>query len=45
MRLDVNGLRAFYASPLGRTTHRVVGRALHEFLGSVSGLRVLGIGY
>jgi SAM-dependent methyltransferase len=45
MRLDVNGLRAFYASPLGAETHRVVARALHGFLGSVSGLRVLGIGY
>jgi SAM-dependent methyltransferase len=45
MRLDVNDLRAFYASPLGRTTHRVVGRSIDAFLGSVSGLRVLGIGY
>ena len=45
MRLDVTDLRAFYASPLGAVTHRIVGRAVHGFLGSVSGLRVLGIGY
>lgn len=45
MRLDVNGLRAFYNTPLGATTRRVVGRSVHAFLGSVSGLRVLGIGY
>lgn len=45
MRLDVTDLRAFYASPLGLVTHRIVGRAVHGFLGSVSGLRVLGLGY
>lgn len=45
MRLDVTDLRAFYASPLGGVTHRIVGRAIHGFLGSVSGLRVLGLGY
>lgn len=45
MRLDVTDLRAFYASPLGSVTHRIVGRAIHSFLGSVSGLRVLGLGY
>ena len=45
MRLDVTDLRTFYASPLGVVTHRFVGRAVHGFLGSVSGLRVLGIGY
>ncbi|GJE27009.1 hypothetical protein LKMONMHP_1865 [Methylobacterium organophilum] len=45
MRLDVTDLRAFYASPLGLVTHRFVSRAIHGFLGSVSGLRVLGIGY
>lgn len=45
MRLDVTDLRAFYASPLGVVTHRVVARTIHGFLGSVSGLRVLGLGY
>ena len=45
MRLDVTDLRAFYATPLGATTHRIVARTLHGFLGSVSGLRVLGLGY
>ena len=45
MRLDVTDLRAFYATPLGVTTHRIVARTLHGFLGSVSGLRVLGLGY
>ncbi|GBU19848.1 MULTISPECIES: methyltransferase domain-containing protein [Methylobacterium] len=45
MRLEVTDLRAFYASPLGAVTHRIVGRAIHGFLGSVSGLRVLGLGY
>lgn len=45
MRLDITDLRAFYASPLGTVTHRIVGRAVHRFLGSVSGLRVLGLGY
>jgi len=45
MRLDVTDLRAFYASPLGLVTQRIVSRAIEGFLGSVSGLRVLGIGY
>lgn len=45
MRLDITDLRAFYATPLGAVTHRIVGRSIHGFLGSVSGLRVLGLGY
>lgn len=45
MRLDVTDLRAFYATPLGAVTHRILGRAIHGFLGSVAGLRVLGLGY
>ena len=45
MRLDVTDLRAFYGSPLGIVTQRIVARAIHGFLGSVSGLRVLGVGY
>ena len=45
MRLDINDLRAFYGSPLGVVTQRFVARAIEGFLGSVSGLRVLGIGY
>ena len=45
MRLDVTDLRAFYASPLGIVTHRFVARSIEGFLGSVSGLRILGLGY
>lgn len=45
MRLDVTDLRAFYASPLGLVTQRFVARAIDGFLGPVSGLSVLGIGY
>lgn len=45
MRLDVNDLRTFYASPLGLVTHRFVAKAIDGFLGSVSGLRILGLGY
>ncbi|MEH3145765.1 MAG: class I SAM-dependent methyltransferase [Methylobacterium frigidaeris] len=45
MSLDVTDLRTFYASPLGAVTQRLVGRTVHRFLGSVSGLRVLGLGY
>ena len=45
MPLDVVDLRAFYASPLGAVAHRVVSRAVDRFLGPVSGLRVLGLGY
>ncbi|RVU18801.1 class I SAM-dependent methyltransferase [Methylobacterium oryzihabitans] len=45
MSLDVTDLRAFYASPLGTVTQRLVGRTVHRLLGSVSGLRVLGLGY
>ena len=45
MRLDVTDLRAFYVSPLGLVTQRLVARAVDGFLGNVSGLRVLGLGY
>ena len=45
MSLDVTELRAFYASPLGEVAQRLVGRTVHRMLGSVSGLRVMGLGY
>ncbi|KMO42833.1 methyltransferase type 11 [Methylobacterium variabile] len=45
MSLDVTDLRAFYASPLGTVAQRLVGRTVHRMLGSVSGLRVMGLGY
>lgn len=45
MSLDVTDLRAFYASPLGAVAQRLVGRTVHRMLGSVSGLRVMGLGY
>ena len=45
MSLDVTELRAFYASPLGEVAQRLVGRSVHRMLGSVSGLRVMGLGY
>ncbi|ACA16527.1 Methyltransferase type 11 [Methylobacterium sp. 4-46] len=45
MSVDVTDLRAFYGGPLGAVAQRHVGRAVHRFLGSVAGLRVLGLGY
>src|SRR3712207_1860995 len=45
MSLDVTDLRAFYASPLGGVTRRLVGRAIDRFWGPLTGLRILGLGY
>lgn len=45
MSLDVTDLRAFYGSPLGSVTLRLVGRAIDGFWGPLRGLRVMGLGY
>ncbi len=45
MSVDVTDLRAFYASPLGGVTRRLVGRAIDGFWGPLTGLRVMGLGY
>lgn len=45
MSVDVTDLRAFYASPLGGVTRRLVGRAIDRFWGPLTGLKVLGLGY
>jgi SAM-dependent methyltransferase len=45
MSVDITDLRAFYASPLGGVTRRLVGRAIDRFWGPLTGLRVLGLGY
>ena len=45
MSVDITDLRAFYASPLGGVTRRLVGRGVDRFLGPLTGLRVLGLGY
>ncbi|HEY8382106.1 MAG TPA: methyltransferase domain-containing protein [Microvirga sp.] len=45
MSVDVTDLRAFYASPLGGVTRRLVGRAIDRFWGPLIGLRIMGLGY
>ena len=45
MSIDITDLRSFYASPLGGVTRRFVGRAIGRFWGTLTGLRVLGLGY
>jgi SAM-dependent methyltransferase len=45
MSVDITDMRAFYASPLGSVTRRLVGRAIDRFWGPLAGLRVLGLGY
>jgi SAM-dependent methyltransferase len=45
MSVDVTDLRAFYASPLGSVTRRLVGRGIDRFWGRLTGLRILGLGY
>jgi SAM-dependent methyltransferase len=45
MSVDVTDLRAFYASPLGSVTRRLVGRGIDRFWGPLTGLRVMGLGY
>jgi SAM-dependent methyltransferase len=45
MSVDITDLRAFYASPLGSVTRRLVGRSIDRFWGPLTGLRVMGLGY
>lgn len=45
MALDIVDLRAFYASPLGRTAHRFLSHALERRWPDCAGATVLGIGY
>ena len=45
MALDVVDLRAFYASPLGEVTRRLVGRIVRKRFEACHGFSVLGIGY
>lgn len=45
MHPDAAQLKAFYGSPLGQLTRRLVLRRLREFWPDVSGLRVAGIGF
>ena len=42
---DIVDLRAFYDAPLGQVVRRLMRRRLREIWGSVSGCRMLGIGY
>ncbi|PWR25103.1 methyltransferase type 11 [Zavarzinia aquatilis] len=45
MRLDVTEFRAFYDSPLGAVTRRLMRRRLKELWPDVRGKSVLGLGY
>ena len=45
MSVDITDLRAFYASPLGGVTRRLVWRAIDRFWGPLTGLRLMGLGY
>jgi SAM-dependent methyltransferase len=46
MTLDVVDMRAFYDSPLGKVTRRLVSRVVHSrWQGRFAGLGVLGVGY
>ncbi|MGB0748875.1 MAG: class I SAM-dependent methyltransferase [Magnetospiraceae bacterium] len=45
MLTDVRRLRDFYATPLGAVVRRQVGRRIRSFWPSLTGQRVLGIGY
>ncbi|SDG42578.1 methyltransferase domain-containing protein [Roseospirillum parvum] len=45
MRADVQHLRDFYDSPLGRVTRRLVRRRLRQMWPDVHGLSLLGLGY
>ena len=44
MRRDVLDLRAFYATPLGRSAREMLGRKVEEAWGDARGLDVLGLG-
>ena len=45
MPLDVNDLVAFYASPLGDVTRRLIGRVLRARWEDCRGLSILGLGF
>lgn len=45
MRLDVTEFRAFYDSPLGAVTRRLLRRRLREIWPDLHGLTLLGLGY
>ena len=45
MPLDVNDLVAFYASPLGDVSRRLIGRVLRARWDSCARLSILGMGY
>ena len=45
MTLDVNDLDAFYASPLGEVSRRLIGRVLRARWENCTGLSMLGYGY
>ena len=45
MSTDVVDLRSFYASPLGHVARRFIGRAVLRHWDSLSGARLVGIGY
>ena len=45
MSFDVHELSAFYASPLGETSRRLIGRVLRARWENCSGLSLMGLGY
>src|SRR5690242_1142621 len=45
MPLDVLSLQSFYASPLGRVTHRLIGRVIRERWDRGAGLCFAAVGY
>src|ERR1700684_1304721 len=45
MTLDVHELSAFYASPLGETTRRLIGRVLRARWENCRGVSLMGLGY
>jgi SAM-dependent methyltransferase len=45
MALDVNDLNAFYASPLGEVSRRLIGRVLRARWDNCAGLAILGLGF
>jgi SAM-dependent methyltransferase len=45
MTLDVHELSAFYASPLGDASRRLIGRVLRARWDNCSGLALMGLGY
>ena len=45
MPLDVNDLIAFYSSPLGDVSRRLIGRVLRARWDNCAGLSILALGY